>query len=574
MSASRNAARAAEIWRRHQLTDRDLRGRIFWKNMTLEQGTIVAWIVFFVLQVPLESPLWRDTPPGYVSRDLLGRFALGLLVLAPVSGVLLERYLARWAPPGMVPRPRARLAFGVLGSLPLAGFFLIPLARRLIESRSPWILRPPEARLNLEAPPAPLPRGWRWQRVYTSGIFAFWQVVPGFLLLLAGSLWLAEGEDNLTTLAATVALHLAQAGSLALYARSDLRFTHLPRRRLRLAAWLCLLPQPASLAALLLVLWPEVEGPRNKTLTWSVYARTSSVRRGSRWLDLRLELQQQWTAGSWIERWTRLRGLEISRPKGRAEAAKKTWMRIKSFLLAIETALAAGLLTRGFGAGPVTGYDPLRDSSLRSWLAAVGLLAVLGLLQAALGAVCLLLRVSPLPKVLDPPAAGLYLFITQAALAFGLLMGSLAAHEELRVLAALSAYTGALAALLALLLAAFMGFGSGIASSESFSTVLTWLAVLTGLGLLPLAVFKWPELAWAGVGLVMLAPAVDVWIGVRSLRWILHPFGWRDLFERQLPVRVRVRLGLLALMAILPLGGIAVPAWLWKFRGRPLPGRI
>lgn len=573
MSVERNALRAAEVFRRHRPTGRDLSGRRFWTNMSFETGAFLAGGICLFLLLALEAALWPWPTWRGLRRETYGQIALGLLVLAPLSGLLLERYLAHRTPPGLSLRLSVRAAIWIAGSLPVLPFLLVPLGRRLLDHAPAWAVRPVAARLDLNAPPDTLPRGSPWRRFYTVEIFGLSLITTGFLLPLAGCLWLAIGGNRPAILAGCIILHLALAGCLALYAESDLRFSDQPRRRLRLAPWLCLLPQPVPFFTFLAVLRPEFEGPRSQTLVWSAYARRVGVGRHSQWLDLRLALQQRWEAGSWIERWVRPRGLEIPQPKGRVEAARKTWMRIKSLLLAVETALAAGLLMRRLGAGPAPDYDPLSHLSLRPWLIAVSVLAALGLLQAGLGTLCLLLRVSHLPRALDPPAAGLYLFITQAALAVGLLTGALAAHGNLRVLAALSFSAGALAALLTVLIAGLLFLGERSSQSEPLSAILIWLAVLVLLGSLPLVVFKWPNLAWAGVVLAMLAPVVDVLVGVRSLGWILHPFGWRDIFKKQLGMGVRVRLGLLTLMALLPLGGIAVPVWVWTSRAKEVRPR-
>jgi hypothetical protein len=68
-----------------------------------------------------------------------------------------------------------------------------------------------------------------------------------------------------------------------------------------------------------------------------------------------------------------------------------------------------------------------------------------------------------------------------------------------------------------------------------------------------------PDLVPVALGLAWLVPMVDVVIGVWSLPWLLYPFGWRDVIDREVAVGMKVRLGFLALVAVLPLGGIALP---------------
>jgi len=234
-------------------------------------------------------------------------------------------------------------------------------------------------------------------------------------------------------------------------------------------------------------------------------------------------------------------------------------MRTKAYLLVIETALVAGSIVWLTREKPVPGYDPVADPALRPWLLAACTLAALGLLHAAAGTLCRLLRLR-LPAVLDPPAAGLYLLITQTALAFGLLAGPLAAHGRFRELALLTAVSAALAAMLSVLLMWSRQISS---QAGTLTTLVTWPASFLLLIVPPLALSLRPDLASIGLRLAMLVPVVDVVIGVRSLPWLLYPFRWRDVFEKQLGVGIRMRLGLLTLIALLPWGGIAVPVWVW-----------
>jgi hypothetical protein len=276
----------------------------------------MAGAICMALQLSIEPALWWDWPPWQISRTLFGWIAFGFLLLAPISGILVEHYFARRTPPGTtVPFPVRTVLF-LVGCVPWLGLLVIPTWRRLLTRAPSWAFRRSDTRLDLDAPDTRLPRRSPLYPVYASGAFGFWLIATGLLLPLAGGLWLATGRNRGTILGACVALHLAQAACMALHAESELRFTAQPRRTLHLIPWLCLLPQPVSTFAMALAFWPVIEGSRGKTLTWSAYARRNGVGRLSRWLDLRLALQQQWSGGSWIEKWTLPRGLEIPRREG------------------------------------------------------------------------------------------------------------------------------------------------------------------------------------------------------------------------------------------------------------------
>lgn len=558
MSADR-ATRAAEVWRRHRPTRLDMSGRSFWTHATLETATFVTVVIFLVQQMLLEPALWGSSPPWRGSPELWRRITLGFIALMPVSGVLLERYLARRTPPRTALRPWLHLVFGVLGALPLASFFLLPLVRRWMQNRSSWALRPVSVSLDLDTSPDPLPRGSRWHWAYVSGASGIWLTATSVLLPFAGCLWLVSIGDRKLILAACLAIHLAQSSCLALYAESDLRFERLSRRRLWLASILCLFPLPVSFLAVVPVLWTGGEAAHQKTLTWSAYAQAGSVRRHSQWLDLRLVLRQWWQTGSWTQRWTRPQGLELPQHNGRAEAARRTWMRAKTLLLPLEASLVIGWLAALNGSGPQPDYDPIRDPALHPWLMIASLLASLGLLQAVLGNLARLLRFRN-PKLLGPPDAGLYLFLTQAGLIFALLAGPLAAHGRFRDLALMTGVSAALAAVVFVILKLF---GQLVfQSSLSAATLAAWPAMLLLLTMPPLIVALRPGLAPTALSLALSIPVVDAVIGARALPWLLHPFGTTDVLDQDLRVGTRIRLAFTMLVALLPLGGILLPVCL------------
>ena len=556
MSADRHATRAVEVWRRHSPTGRDMSGRSFWTQMTLETATFVAGVVFMLLQMPLEPALWWSQPPWRGSPELWRRITLGFIALTPVSGVLLERYLARRVPPRTALRPWLHLAFGILGAIPLVGFFLIPLVRHWMNGASSWALRRVDARLDLDATPGPLPRSSRWLWAYVSGASGIWLTITSVLLPFAGCLWLVSIGDRELIFVACLSIHLAQAGCLALYAQSDLRFERLSRRRLWLVSILCLFPFPVSFLAMASVLWTGAEASHQKTLVWSAYAKTGSVRRHSRWLDLRLVLRQSWQTGSWPERWTRPRGLELPQYDGRAEAARRTWMRAKALLLPLEASFVIGWLVALHGSKPDPSYNPITDPALHPWLMLTSLLAALGLLQAAIGSLARLLRLRS-PMSLGPPETGLYLFITQAGLIFALLAGPLAAHGKFRDLALVTVLSAALAAIFFIWLK-MLGL-LVFQSSSSTATLATWPVFLLLLTMPPFALALRPGLAPVAIILASLIPMVDVLIGVKALPWLLYPFRPTDVLERGIAAGTRIRLILMMLVALLPLGGILLP---------------
>jgi hypothetical protein len=62
--------------------------------------------------------------------------------------------------------------------------------------------------------------------------------------------------------------------------------------------------------------------------------------------------------------------------------------------------------------------------------------------------------------------------------------------------------------------------------------------------------------------LVEVAPLLGVFPGIAHLDWLLRPYAAKRMFARELPLRLRAALAFLTFTGLLPLGGLAVPAWI------------
>lgn len=72
-----------------------------------------------------------------------------------------------------------------------------------------------------------------------------------------------------------------------------------------------------------------------------------------------------------------------------------------------------------------------------------------------------------------------------------------------------------------------------------------------------------PALAARSVLLLRALPVLGLVAGLALMPALLRPYTWRHLFDRRLPCSFRAVLAILSLTAILPLGGLAVPFWIW-----------
>jgi hypothetical protein len=63
--------------------------------------------------------------------------------------------------------------------------------------------------------------------------------------------------------------------------------------------------------------------------------------------------------------------------------------------------------------------------------------------------------------------------------------------------------------------------------------------------------------------LVKLLPILSVLVSLPSLGWLLRPFRLEQVFSKHLPRRVRFAIAFLAVTAVLPHGGLAIPIWIY-----------
>ncbi len=65
------------------------------------------------------------------------------------------------------------------------------------------------------------------------------------------------------------------------------------------------------------------------------------------------------------------------------------------------------------------------------------------------------------------------------------------------------------------------------------------------------------------LALIASAVPLGVLLGAGLLPALLHPFSLGQLRRGELPPDIRRAVVFLAVTALLPLGGLAIPAWLW-----------
>lgn len=537
----------AEIAKRWPRSAWDYRGLSRWVSFDesywtaiLAAGLLLSTVYLDVLL--LWSPSARPLPVvGQLGGSPAGRILLVLLVL--VNGWSLDRLLAARTPSGRREVPWVRMTRAALAAVPLLGLAVVPVWQRLTRSSPSWAFSPlPETALDLAGA---LPRslglaGFRTRMDARLRSWSQWfalqltwligcQITPWFsgLSLLA--------ENRKATVIVCGLLHVAGAG--AGLAHAALRASLLqmsPGRTMafRLLSLALLLPVPLSF--LPLILWlPAAEDTREDRGVIQTLYRTRTARRHP-------------VAAARRPREDEILGGTESRRR-RAEAGK-------IILLFFESA-AISRLAAAFGL-----------FVLPVWATPAPLLLTLLVLPGVPGAVLLLTgavgrifdRFPRFAGMANHPS-GISLTLSPPVFLLGTLSGALDASSQAAVLAALLlliGFAGANAGLLAAIWSFVLGLFFGTPQHPYTGKIVALFSFLI------LAAFS-PILARSPIFLILVTfgalSSLLAGPGIAA-RW-LAPLRLRDLRDPRLPVPLRALLRAVALTAILPLGGLALPWW-------------
>jgi hypothetical protein len=147
-----------------------------------------------------------------------------------------------------------------------------------------------------------------------------------------------------------------------------------------------------------------------------------------------------------------------------------------------------------------------------------------------------------------------------------LLWGSLLAIGEAAVAGHLLVVVGLGAVLLTTLLFSPFNFLLARPGRQTFMT-LVWILLFFEIVVTGAVMCSQPELAPPFVILfhaaMALTPLWSLALFAGMGGWLLHPFRLRHLFDRRLPRSARGILAAVALTAALPLGGLAIPFWIY-----------
>lgn len=540
--------RIASRWPRFAWDYRGLARRVsfdesYW-TAVLAAGILIT-VGYFDLSV------WRkmSLPPLPILGGLGGptweNILLALLLLTNVW--VLDRHLAAKIPAGLSEVPWLRAARRIASSIPLAGLAVIPLSQWLIRNRPSWAFVsrstnfPLPLKLNGQLPSRFGPASW-WKRSdarllsWSQHLIPqiFWLVCCQLTPLFSG-LYLIGQSCPTTAVAVNILLHLAGTASAAAHValRSQiLQMTGWRAIFFRLLPLALLLPVPFSSIAALIWLPAGEPGKEDKGVVQTLY-RSRSTRRHP---------------------FAAVRGPRMGEITGSREASRRWASAAKVGLLALESAVLVGLATT-FGSPHLLDWT---ESSL--WVVLVALLVSAGAFLLLAGVVVRTSGRWPQFAFLADHPYGAFLTFLPLALILGVHAGTSMGSDDgpamLRNLLANVGFIGIMATLLALmwtfLLSLFFGVPerplTGMVIGFSLSILLMLLSlVLSEPHIRPLA--------------ALIALASPVAGAAVASRW-LAPFRFRDLTDRRLPSHLRALLWGLAVTAVLPLGGLAVPAWI------------
>ncbi len=369
------------------------------------------------------------------------------------------------------------------------------------------------------------------------------------VLPLAGlSIWLAVRAPLAAAVATLFALHLGAA--LLLRRELTEKACAQPGRpfaRLeRFLAWLALLPTPLWVLLIAVRIFLPAER-RKETLTWAAYARRSSDQDGPR---------------------DAARGRSTANPlrESRAERGRVSFLRFKCLLAAFDVLALAGLISQlaprpGVAAGfRLRQWDGLRLLALGRfdlWALAAGAAALGGL--AIFGA--RLARRLGHGAAIDRHGlseAARALLLAPAAAAAGLLLGPLAAADRMRDFLRCASLT-LVAVCIGCVLFAMPGFSRSPDGLREFRWLFLYFALLAAL--IPLGFL----LTTPGAGPVLLgvlavaSPLAHLTLHHHRAVWFLRPWRRGHLFDRAIPLPLRVAGGFLQATAAFPFGGLLLP---------------
>lgn len=508
----------------------------------LRSVPVVLALAMSLLLIGVDHALLFGAPepasPG--PRPAMSGLWLAVLALAVGHGLLIDRYLALETRGERAFRLWVRVLRFVIASLPVIGLCAIPGWRWLARKRPRWAAGP-EPSLDLAPssfPPAERAIGDRTARETASDRSLTLWIIANVLLLFLG---LPSLVAHIPRTALAVVLHLGVFASCMPYVLAEARRTRTARHRGALA-----------MAALGLTLVPVPFVP----LGGLVAAVFLTPRAGEEAL-----------IGPVLERRHRLSPAGGPPPvePGEIELRHELLGHRKILLLPLEAAALGWLLTHTALRRPATAEA--LSSILTLAKGATLILGALGLLLMLLQLLQALARDRIRWLLPAQPAYGRALAATQLGTYAGLAIGEALPRGDGAEVGAVIAVFGLLGLVLVFLrfFFVFLPMAPETEHRERFNV--PWLLLFLGLTSMGLEMTRSDsfreraqDLLWLAI---ILALVFGPGLGHQLLPALLRPFRSSDTLRQELPRPLRGTISFLRLTAILPLGGLAVPVWIY-----------
>gem|GEM_PF-4922059 len=505
--------------------------------------------------VLLEIAFWGTPTPGN-QFPVSTRIMVLSFVLAPLSGLLIDRFLEAKTPWNAKPPWQLRILRFLFSCIPCVGLFAVPLWGKFLQKAGSRNAAQPFPSLDLARRVEPNGESaipWKKLRSYLIPI----SLLLALLQLPLWVLWLTgpfSGAGKNEVFSACLALHLALAACVAIYAyeaaHSDEPIVAVHRK----AAWLLplLLFLPSTLVLLLIVFSIRSQKFADPLIS-SAYTSRVNARSNPLWARSQELLRTSWRKTPLVARWHMPTGLESATEYVPAQDEVRAFYRWKSLLLAGE----AGVITWCLFRFPIAGHAVMAGLPILAWICA--LLAATGLLIEVLGGLSHLVRAHGFAKFLDNHPYGRSIFYSHGSLLAGVAGGAFAAQGETKNLGwSLILYFS----MFVLASGFFFLFSSYLNQGWRESDLVLWVVSLFGMALFYLLVLRPASAPWLRC-LMALLPLSAVAYGLARGDRLLYPFSWKDLRDHRLPRNVRRMLTAVAVTAVLPLGTLAIPFWIY-----------
>ncbi len=546
-------------------------------------GLLIA-LFLGALCIQTDSVLWSGTTntetPSFVHYVEGWRLAAVVLLLSLVNGLLLDLSLADLTGGHQRLRPLARGSRFLASGVPLLGLAAPALWFWLTQNRRTWIdrpgrangYRPPTGRLAatrerlrrlFEKKISPLGR-----RFLESEWTLYWVLVSNIALPFAVIFWLSN-PVTMTRGRYAVILTISAFAHLAAFIGTSYFFIHLYREqtarwsRLLIAVlpllWLIPVPLLFFLGFIPMIFVRSSRG--EDTLVGALYDNRESAGRLGSWRNLEQALKERRPKMTLWERF-RLRNLKRLPAPDIEQRRLLLLYKGKSAVLYFDVIYVFGALAS------LRKWMPAIAGTLEWVLGAVALSAlVLGGIAFAVHLTVVVSRITGSKtrlRILDKHPCAFYLGVTQLVFFIGYFSGSSLQKGEGEPIAGLLMVAGLLG-----LLGQLATFLLPIPERIRYNPpeLIVWVFLFGGMVFTGVGLMGEPERLKAWMALLgAIAPfytLMGAGFGVAFADWLLRPFTARQMFDRGLSRRRRVLIAVLALTAVLPLGGLFVPLWIY-----------